>query len=529
MSSQVAALREALKGRYDPVRILGRGGMATVYLARDLRHNRPVAVKVLRADLAASLTVNRFLKEIEIAARLNHPHIVPLLDSGDVNGVLHFVMPFVEGHSVRGLLNGKQSITFATALAITTEVAGALSYAHRKGLIHRDIKPENILLSDGHAVVADFGIAKAISTAGGDQLTRTGFAIGTLGYMSPEQAAGRTDLDETTDVYSLASVFYEMIVGEAPGMWVTDDAMKFMRLVDAVPAHREKLDRLPGAVESVLVKAMSMRPKDRYATPSAFAKALAHATHQKARFGEQQVRDIIRYAAEEQAEHPTEEGGLSLGAIERIGAEVGLSPDRVRDAINALPSSTAAPRVPGGILGAPLRIDLDRTISAELPVREFESLLEEVRAVTGEVGRINETLGKSLSWNSLSFQNTLEGSGRLIHVMVKPKDGATRIRITESPGVHPAVAVIGTVIGGSALGAAVLGAVSSAGGSPVLTASLFVVAYGASYLASRAAFRRFMKRRLRILTDLMDRLSGHVVATQAGLPAGTDPETDRAG
>ena len=133
--------------------------MATVYLAQDVKHNRPVAVKVLRPDLAASIAVTRFLKEIEIAAQLNHPHIVPLLDSGDVNGVLHFVMPFVEGHSVRGLLNGEDPITLATALAITQEAADALTYAHRKGLVHRDIKPENILLSEGHAVVADFGIA----------------------------------------------------------------------------------------------------------------------------------------------------------------------------------------------------------------------------------------------------------------------------------------------------------------------------------------------------------------------------------
>ncbi|MEE8115777.1 MAG: serine/threonine-protein kinase, partial [Gemmatimonadales bacterium] len=149
MTNQLEMLREALRGRYDPVREVGRGGMATVYLAQDVKHNRPVAVKVLRPELAASIAVSRFLKEIEIAAQLNHPHILPLLDSGDVNGVLHFVMPFVEGPSVRGLLDGEQPITLGTALAITKEVADALSYAHRKGLVHRDIKPENILLSEG--------------------------------------------------------------------------------------------------------------------------------------------------------------------------------------------------------------------------------------------------------------------------------------------------------------------------------------------------------------------------------------------
>jgi hypothetical protein len=368
-------------------------------------------------------------------------------------------------------------------------------------------------------VVADFGIAKAISTAGGEELTRTGFAIGTLGYMSPEQAAGRTELDETTDVYSLASVFYEVMVGEPPGMWVAEDALKYMRFVDALPAHRERLDQLPGSVEPVLVKAMSMRPKDRYATPNEFAQALEQATHQRARFAEDQVRDIIRHAAEQQVEHPTEEGALSLGAIERIGAEVGLSSDRVRDAVAALPSRTEKPHVPGGILGAPLRIDLERTVPPEVPVREFESLLEEVRSVTGEVGRINETLGKSLSWNSLSFQNSFEGTGRLIHVMVKPKDGATRIRITESPGAAPVVTIFGMLMGGGALGVALVGIISAAGGSPLLTPGTAGLAFGASYLASRTAFRSFMKRRIRIMTDLMNRLTRHVAQTQPALPA----------
>ena len=512
MPSQLEMLREALRGRYDPVREVGRGGMATVYLAQDVKHKRPVAVKVLRPELAASIAVNRFLKEIEIAAQLNHPHIVPLLDSGDVNGVLHFVMPFVEGRSVRGLLDGERPITLATALAITKEVADALSYAHRKGLVHRDIKPENILLSEGHAVVADFGIAKAISTAGGDKLTRTGFPIGTVGYMSPEQAAGRTDLDERTDVYSLASVFYEMMVGEAPGMWVTDEAMKYKRFVDALPLHRERLDRLPGAVEQVLVQAMSMHPEERHATPNDFAAALEQAVRRKPAYNEPQVRAVVRYAAEQQLEHPTEEGALSLAAIQRIGAEVGLSPDRLRDAVQALARPPAIPPR-GGVFGAPSKIDLERTLDAELSVEEFEALLEEVRAVTGEVGRINETLGRSLSWNSLSFQNSLEGTGRLIHVMVKPKDGTTRIRITESAGVHPVFLAFGTVLGGGMLGGVISGAVLSAGDPFLLTAAIFGVTWGATYVAARTLFRGFMRRRVRILSDLLDRLSNHVTAT----------------
>ncbi len=528
MTDQMESLRDALQGRYDPVRELGRGGMATVYLAQDVRHNRHVAVKVLRPELAASIAVNRFLKEIQIAAQLNHPHIVPLLDSGDVNGVLHFVMPFVEGNSVRDLIDGDRPLSLATALEITTEVADALSYAHRKGLVHRDIKPENILLSEGHAVVADFGIAKAISTAGGDKLTRTGFPIGTLGYMSPEQAAGRTDLDETTDVYSLASVFYEMTVGEAPGMWVTDEAMRYGRFVDALPAHREKLDQLPGAVEAVIVHAMSMRPEERYGTPNAFAAALQQAAHQKAKFDEHQVGEIIRYASEQQLAHPTEDGALSAGTLERIGAEVGLSPDRVRDAVHAVSTRTTPPRQ-GGVLGAPLKIELERTIDAEVPAQEFESLLEEVRAATGEVGRINETLGKSLSWNSLSFQNTFEGTGRLIHVMIKPKDGTTRIRITESSGIHPALTVIGTLAGGVAVVLVLEGLLSTVSVPSLLKVPLLGVIFGTSFFAARTVFGSFMKRRVRILTGLLDRLSRHVTGTATpALPTGTRPGEDTA-
>ncbi len=492
--------------------------MATVYLAQDVKHNRPVAVKVLRPDLAASIAVTRFLKEIEIAAQLNHPHIVPLLDSGDVNGVLHFVMPFVEGHSVRGLLNGEDPITLATALAITQEAADALTYAHRKGLVHRDIKPENILLSEGHAVVADFGIAKAISTAGGHKLTQTGFAIGTVGYMSPEQAAGRNDLDERTDVFSLASVFYEMMVGEAPGMWVTDEAMKYRRFVDALPMHRERLDRLPAAVEQVLVQAMSMPRKERHATPNDFAAALDKAVHRKPVYDEDHARAVIRYAAEQQVEHPTEEGALSLATIQRIGAEVGLSPDRVRDAGQALARPPVIPRK--GIFGAPSKIDLERTLNGELRVEEFEALLEEVRAATGEVGRINETLGKSLSWNSLSFQNSFEGTGRLIHVMVKPKDGKTRIRITENGGVQAVFLAFGTVIGGGVLGVIIGEAIGTISGAELLgsarflaLAALFGATWGGLYVGARALFRGFIKRRIRILSELLDRLSDHVTAT----------------
>src|SRR5438067_180889 len=217
-------LAAALAERYELREVLGRGGMATVYLAYDRKHRRDVALKVLLPGLAAFLGVERFLKEIQVAARLTHPHILALHDSGEAGGFLYYVMPYLEGGSVRQQLAGRRPRGADQALAIAPPVADALSYAHRMGVLHRDIKPENILFSQGHPIVSDFGIAKAISTAGGANLTRTGFPVGTPGYMSPEQAAGLTDLDERTDVYSLAVVIYEMLVGEVPGRWPTEDA-----------------------------------------------------------------------------------------------------------------------------------------------------------------------------------------------------------------------------------------------------------------------------------------------------------------
>src|SRR2546428_12474506 len=217
MPDLLAVLRDALADRYAVERERGGGGMAMVSLAEDLKHRRPVAIKVLHPELAAAVGADRFLREIEIAARLQHPHILPLYDSGTAGGFLYYVMPYVEGESLRDRLEREKQLPLEDTLRIAGEVAGALAYAHSHGVVHRDIKPENVMLSGGTAVVTDFGIARAVTAAGdARQLTQTGTGIGTPAYMSPEQATGSAEIDGRGDQYSLACVVYEMLVGEPP-------------------------------------------------------------------------------------------------------------------------------------------------------------------------------------------------------------------------------------------------------------------------------------------------------------------------
>jgi serine/threonine protein kinase len=269
------SLREALADRYAVQREVGRGGMATVFLAEDLKHHRSVAIKVLHAELAAALGAERFLREIEIAARLQHPHIVPLYDSGSAAGLLYYVMPFVEGESLRDRLTREKQLPQDDALRIATEVAGALAYAHSRGVVHRDIKPENIMLSGGTAVVADFGIARAVSAAGdGQHLTQTGTIIGTPAYMSPEQATGSNEVDARSDQYSLACVVYEMLVGEPPFTGPTAQAIIARHSIDMVSPPSIVRNTIPDAVEEAILRALSKVPADRYPTATLFAEAL---------------------------------------------------------------------------------------------------------------------------------------------------------------------------------------------------------------------------------------------------------------
>jgi len=248
--------------------------MATVYLARDLRHDRAVAIKVLRPELAASLGAERFLLEIKTTAQLTHPNILPLLDSGEADGLLYYAMPFVEGESLRGLLSREKQLPLVEALRITREVADALGHAHSHGVIHRDVKPENILLESGHAVVADFGIARAVRAAGGEKLTQTGFTVGTPEYMSPEQAAGNADLDGRSDLYSLGCVLFEMLSGVMPYSGGTPLEILARKLSEPVPRVSVGRKAAPGPVEAVLTKVLATRPEDRFATAGEFTAAL---------------------------------------------------------------------------------------------------------------------------------------------------------------------------------------------------------------------------------------------------------------
>jgi serine/threonine protein kinase/Flp pilus assembly protein TadD len=267
-------LQTALGDRYDLQREIGRGGMATVYLAQDLKHRRPVALKILHPHLAANVGAERFQREVEIAARLNHPHILTLIDSGEANGFLYYVMPYVQGESLRGRLTREHQLPLEEALGIALQVASALGYAHGQGVVHRDIKPENVMLHEGEAMVTDFGICKALSAGGGESLTQTGTAIGTPAYMSPEQASGDQELDGRSDLYSLGCMLYEMLAGEPPFTGPNAQAIILKRFTEPIPSVRTVRSSVPEPVERALVRALARSPSDRFPTAAQFTQAL---------------------------------------------------------------------------------------------------------------------------------------------------------------------------------------------------------------------------------------------------------------
>src|SRR5574341_2380106 len=282
MTSVFARLTAALTDRYTIDRELGAGGMATVYRAHDRKHDRHVALKVLRPELAAVIGADRFLKEIKVTANLQHPHILGLIDSGEVDGLLYSVMPFVEGESLRERLVRETQLPVDDAVRIAREVASALDYAHRHHVIHRDIKPENILLHEGQALVADFGIALAVSAAGGTRMTETGMSLGTPHYMSPEQAMGEREITARSDVYALGAVLYEMLVGEPPFTGPTAQAIVAKVVTETPRPLVPQRHTIPPHVEGAVLRALEKLPADRFSTAAAFSDALAQSTAQTA-------------------------------------------------------------------------------------------------------------------------------------------------------------------------------------------------------------------------------------------------------
>jgi serine/threonine-protein kinase len=272
-------LQSALADRYRLDREIGAGGMATVYLAQDLRHGRAVALKVLRPELAAVIGAERFLAEIRLTANLQHPHILPLFDSGEADSYLFYVMPFVEGETLRDRLNHEKQLPVPDCLRIGSEVASALDYAHRHGVVHRDIKPENILIHDGQAMVADFGIALAASKASGSRMTETGMSLGTPNYMSPEQAMGEREITARSDVYALGAVLYEMLTGEPPFTGTTAQAVVARVLTETPRPLVTQRHTIPRNLEAAVLTALEKLPADRFATAAEFAEALKDKTY----------------------------------------------------------------------------------------------------------------------------------------------------------------------------------------------------------------------------------------------------------
>ena len=502
-------LNEALTGRYELEDEIGRGGMATVYRAHDVRHGRQVAVKVLLDDVVSWLGADRFLQEIRIAAQLQHPHILALFDSGTAGHrdggteILYYVMPLVQGESLRQMLVRRGRLDFDEVVAITEEVADGLGYAHRSGIVHRDIKPENILLSEGHAVIADFGIAKAVSTAGGRPLTRSGFPLGTPGYMSPEQAAGTTELDARTDVYGLACVTYEMLVGDVPGVWLSERSLGDGTLHEVPAEHRRYLSALPQGVEAVLANAMSMSASTRTPSPVDFARGLrSPGSRPKRRYSDTEAKGIIGRAASLEAIAGAGDG-MTIGGIKEIAREASIPTRLVDEAAMALP---ALRPIRARLLGVPSSIDLSDTVPGEVPESELPVLLEMVQDTFSETGRLEPTLGSGFLWRSDARRMWTPGEqGRVSRVQVTPRDGRTKITVAEDQ-TH----MLGMMVGVGALpvGLAVLSLGSGDIAGPAIGSAIGIIIGGAIFW-----WRSHWKKRKRVLAGLMQRLKRHIVST----------------
>ena len=359
------SFRAALADRYDIEHEIGSGGRATVYRAEDRKHHRQGAIKVLRPDLSATLGPKRFLNEIRVAATLNHPHILGLHDSGDANGFLYYVMPFVEGESLRAKIDREKQLSIDEAVALIRQAASALQYAHEQGVIHRDIKPENILLHRGLAVVADFGIALAVTVAGGARLTDPGLSLGTPAYMSPEQVTGEREVDGRSDIYSLACVLYEMLAGDPPFIASTARAVLLKHVTDPIPPITTVRETVPQPVTAAITTALAKAPEDRFDSVQAFAEALSLEATER----EPEIASIVVLPFENLSPDP-DNAFFADGLTEELIAE--LSGVRQLRVI----SRTSAMQFRGTTKGVP-------TIARELDVRY---------ALEGSVRRAGESV-----------------------------------------------------------------------------------------------------------------------------------------
>ena len=387
-------LAEGLAGRYTISRLLGEGGMALVYLAEDVKHHRPVALKVLRPEISAALGTERFLREIDVAAGLNHPNILALHDSGEANGLLYFVMPLMEGESLRARLDREGQVPLAEALRIAEEIASALDYAHEQGLVHRDIKPENILFQAGHALVADLGIAQ-VTTGEGERLTGTGVAVGTFTYMSPEQLTGEEQVDGRSDVYALGCLFHEMLSGTTPFDAPTPQASLVKKITGEMSDVAEGRDDLPPTLQPVVNRALAVDAETRFPTAGVFVESLQQATTQVAVEAEdrrRRRRTALRRAA-------TVVGILALGAVGWFLRQAVIGPVMDRIAVMPFENAMGDPDQDYFVAGvyAELVLEMSRTLlvtsrgSAEavaaegLRVRDVATELEADGIVTGRV------------------------------------------------------------------------------------------------------------------------------------------------
>ena len=487
--------------------------MATVYIAYDRKHHRDVAVKVLRPDIAASIGADRFLKEIQIVARMVHPHILSLHDSGESQGFVYYVMPFIDGGSLRQRLERDKRMSAGDAIAITSPIADALTYAHQLGILHRDIKPENVLFARSHPIVADFGIAKAISSANsGAQLTRTGISLGTPGYMSPEQAAGFNDLDVKTDVYALAILVYEMIVGEIPGRWVTEESTREGRFLDAPSKHRMYLASAGPVVETALVRAMALRPDHRTATPAQFMDELTgRAEPPRRTYRPEEIERIVNRAAELEVSNPTS-GAMTMGGIEQVARDAGIDTQMVRLAAKEhSPHGTASretsivPPKKNFFIGGPTRLLFERTVAGEVDDADFPILVEEIRILMSEVGTVSQ-LGRSFTW---TLNKGASGIGRMMEVAVTARGGRTRIIIQESlqnliGGIWGGV---GGGMGGGGLGPLMGGLI---GGKVLVAAAAWFIVPAwltITYFTARTAYFYSVKNKQDELERLANRLA----------------------